>query len=66
MRSKIEALFCLEKTKQLLLIYAFGQADGTSGADDATEMTADAFGADDMRLARGFVESDGLMSAIST
>ena len=60
------ALFCLEKTNQLLFVNAFGQADGTSRADDATEMTADAFGADNMRLARGFVESDGLMTAITT
>lgn len=40
------------------------RTDGTSGADEAAEMAAHTLCADDARPARGWVEGDGLMSAV--
>ena len=44
---------------------AFGDADGTSRTNKATEVTTYALGTDDTGLTSLFVEDDGLMAAIT-
>ena len=40
------------------------QSHGADGADEAAEVAADAFGADDVRLTGVGVEADGLVTAV--
>lgn len=42
---------------------AFGNADGTGGANEAAEMATDAFGTEDLRFAF-FIKSYRLMAAV--
>ena len=48
----------------LFLIDSFGHADGSRGADQSAEVTADALSADDAGLTGFRVEGDSLMAAI--
>ena len=45
-------------------IDSFSNTDGTRGADQTAEMTANALGADDAWLTGVRVEDDGLMAAV--
>ena len=45
---------------------ALGEADGAGGADEAAEVAAYAFGADDAGLTGVGIEIDGLMASIHT
>ena len=54
---------------QLVLVFlrdALREADGSGGADEATEMATYALRAHDARLAGGGVEDDGLVAAVLT
>ena len=47
----------------LCFVDAFGNADGTGGADETAEMAADAFGTEDLRFAF-FIKSYRLMASV--